>query len=309
MFDELRSGNIKITDQVTVSEKAWRMEGSRMFIEVGRKIPLDKLLDGMIIQSGNDATVALAEYVAGDESTFSALMNHHAEALGMKNTHFLNSTGLPHRDHYTSVRDLALLSAALIRDFPEFYKRFAIKKYTFNNITQYNRNKLLWRDKHVDGIKTGHTKSAGYCLVSSAVKDNMRLITVVMGTKSEEARASESQKLLNYGFRFFETHQLYTANKPLTKARVWKGAVEEVHLGLAEPLYVTIPRGRYDAMKAVMNLYSQITAPVNRGQKFGTVNITLDDLNIATRPLVALEDIPEGGIFQRLADEFLLLFE
>jgi len=309
VFDELKRGDIKLTDQVTVSEKAWRMEGSRMFIEVGKKVPVDKLLDGMIVQSGNDATVALAEYVAGDESTFSTLMNNHAEALGLKNTHYINSTGLPHKDHYTSAHDLALLGAALIRDFPEYYDRFSIKRYVYNGINQYNRNKLLWRDKYVDGIKTGHTDSAGYCLVSSALKDGMRLISVVMGTKSEEARARESQKLLNFGFRFYETHQLYAAGKPLTQARVWKGAKDNVALGLRKPLYVTIPRGRYDDLQASMSLHSQITAPLSRGQTFGSVSVTLDGVNLDSRPLVALQDVAEGDIFDRLTDEFLLLFE
>lgn len=306
---ELRAGNITIADQVRVSKKAWRTPGSRMFIEVNSMVTVEELLKGMIIQSGNDASVALAEYVAGSEETFAALMNEHARNLGLTDTHFVNSTGLPHPEHYSTPRDLARLAAAIIREFPEHYPWYAEKKYTYNNIEQYNRNKLLWRDESVDGVKTGHTESAGFCLIASALRNNMRLISVVMGTESENARANESQKLLNYGFRFFETHQLYAANEALKTMRVWKGAREDLPLGLERPLYVTVPRGQYNKLKATMQVDNVITAPTAKGQPFGSVNITLGEELIAERPLVALDSVAEGGIWQRLVDNVMLLFQ
>jgi D-alanyl-D-alanine carboxypeptidase (penicillin-binding protein 5/6) len=306
---ELAKGSINLNDQVTVSEKAWRMQGSRMFIEVGNKVTVEQLLKGMIIQSGNDATVALAEYVAGSEDAFVSLMNQHAAELGMVDSHFVNSTGLPHKNHYTTPRDLARLAHALIRDFPEHYEWYATKKYTYNNISQYNRNKLLWRNKFVDGIKTGHTESAGFCLVASAMRDDMRLISVVLGTRSEEARAEESQKLLSYGFRFFETHRLYAANEALTKARIWKGAQEELPLGLSEDLYLTIPKGQYKNLDASMDIDVRITAPAEKGASFGKVNIKLGDEQYAQRELVALSSIEKGSLWGSLIDEIKLLFE
>jgi len=306
---ELANGNIKLSDMVTVSEKAWRMQGSRMFIEAGKKVSVEDLLKGIIIQSGNDATVALAEYVAGSEDAFVSLMNQHAAELGMTDSHFMNSTGLPHKDHYTTPRDLAKLARALIRDFPEHYDWYSIKEFRYNNIKQYNRNRLLWRNKYVDGIKTGHTDSAGFCLVASALRDDMRLISVVLGTKSDEARSSESQKLLTYGFRFFETHRLYAANEPLTRAHIWKGAQEELPLGLTEDLYLTIPKGQYKKLDANMNLDARITAPAKKGTTYGTVNITLGDQEYAKRELVALTDIDKGSLFSNLVDEIKLLFE
>ncbi len=308
VFNELKNGNIGLDDKVHISEKAWRTEGSRMFVEVDTEVPVRELLKGMVIQSGNDASVALAEHVAGSEEAFSSLMNKHAERLGMKNTHFVNATGLPHENHYTTARDLALLAQALIRDFPEFYKLNSRKEYRYNGITQYNRNKLLWRDPHVDGVKTGHTKAAGYCLVASAKKDDMRLISVVMNTTSEKARAAESQKLLKYGFRFFSTHRLYEANTPLTRLPIWKGERSELPVGLSEPLYVTIPRGQYDNLKATMNVEETIVAPVEKGQEFGTVDISLEGKPVTQRPLISLESIPEGGVFTRLKDTVLMLF-
>jgi D-alanyl-D-alanine carboxypeptidase (penicillin-binding protein 5/6) len=306
---ELAKGSINLNDQVTVSEKAWRMQGSRMFIEVGNKVTVEQLLKGMIIQSGNDATVALAEYVAGSEDAFVSLMNQHAAELGMVDSHFVNSTGLPHKNHYTTPRDLARLAHALIRDFPEHYEWYATKKYTYNNISQYNRNKLLWRNKFVDGIKTGHTESAGFCLVASAMRDDMRLISVVLGTRSEEARAEESQKLLSYGFRFFETHRLYAANEALTTARIWKGAQEELPLGLSEDLYLTIPKGQYKNLDASMDIDVRITAPAEKGASFGKVNIKLGDEQYAQRELVALSSIEKGSLWGSLIDEIKLLFE
>ena len=309
VFNELKNHNIAMDDKVHISEKAWRMEGSRMFVEVDKEVPVRELLKGLVIQSGNDASVALAEHVAGSEDAFVSLMNKHAQRLGMKNTHFVNSTGLPDKDHYTTAHDLAILAQALIRDFPEGYKLNSQKEYRYNGITQYNRNKLLWRDPTVDGVKTGHTKTAGYCLVASAKRDGMRLISVVMNTASEKARATESQKLLRYGFRFFSTHRLYEAHKPLTNLPVWKGATDKLPLGLEKPLYVTIPRGQYDNLKATMNVDETIVAPVAKGDEFGTVNITLDGKQIAQAPLISLEAIAEGGLFTRLKDSILMLVQ
>ena len=306
---EIKNGTVKPDDMVTVSEKAWRMQGSRMFIEVGKKVSVNDLIKGVIIQSGNDATVALAEHVAGSEDAFVSLMNQYAAELGMVDSHFMNSTGLPHKNHYTTPRDLAKLARALIREFPEHYEVYSEKTFTFNNIHQYNRNKLLWRNKFVDGIKTGHTESAGYCLVASALRDNMRLISVVLGTNSEEARAAESQKLLAYGFRFFETHKLYAADEPLTSAHIWKGVTEELPLGLTEDLYLTIPRGQYKKLDADMNINARITAPAKKGAAFGTVNVRLGDEQYAQRELVALTDIDKGSLWTSLVDEIKLLFQ
>lgn len=306
---ELKRGSISLDETVTVSEKAWRMKGSRMFIEVGKKVSVKDLLKGMIIQSGNDATVALAEHVAGSEDAFVSLMNQRAAELGMLDSHFMNSTGLPHKEHYTTPNDLAKLARALIRDFPEHYKRYSQKKFAFNNINQYNRNKLLWRNKFVDGIKTGHTESAGFCLVASAKRNDMRLISVVLGTRSEEARTAESQKLLAYGFRFFETHKLYAANEPLTTARIWKGVTEELPLGLKEDLFLTIPKGQYKKLDANMNIDAQITAPAKKGDSFGTVNVRLGDKKYAERKLVALTDVEKGSLWSSLIDEVKLLFQ
>jgi len=309
VFSELRSRSIKMDERVRISTKAWRTGGSKMFIEVGKFVTVGDLLKGMIVQSGNDASIALAEHVAGSEDAFASLMNNYAATLGMKETHYVNSTGLPNPEHYTTANDLVLLARALIRDFPEDYQLFSIHKFTYNNISQYNRNKLLWRDPSVDGLKTGHTKSAGYCLVASAKRHDMRLISVVLGTHSETARAQESQKLLNYGFRFFETHRLYTANKALTSTRIWKGASEQLPLGLQQDLYVTIPRKQYDRLNAHMNINALIMAPASKGQAYGTLEVKLEGEKIAVRPLVALRDIAQGSLFQRLSDEVQLLFE
>ena len=306
---ELAAGNISLSDQVRISKKAWKMPGSRMFIEVDTFVSVEDLIKGIIIQSGNDATVAMAEYVAGSEDAFVSLMNGYARELGMTGTHFVNATGLPHENHYTTARDLAILSRALIREFPEMYRLYAEKEFTYNGIRQYNRNKLLWQDKYVDGIKTGHTESAGYCLAASAKRDGMRLIAIVLGTKSENARASEAQKLLTYGFRFFETHKLYRAGETLTQARVWKGEHETVPLGLAEDLFITIPRGSYDKLKATMRVAKKIIAPVKAGQRFGSVDIALAGENVAQRDLVALDSVGEGGFFGSLVDEVQLMFE
>ena len=309
VFREIRNGDLALEDKVRISEKAWRTEGSRMFVEVNTSVSIADLLKGMIIQSGNDATVALAEHVAGTEEGFAGLMNHHAERLGMSRSHFVNSTGLPDKDHYTTARDIVRIARAMIEEFPEYYRWYSERDFTYNNITQYNRNKLLWRDESVDGLKTGHTDSAGYCLVTSAERDGMRLISVVLGTKSEEARADASQSLLNYGFRFFETHKLYDAGSKLTSARIWKGAVEAVDLGLDKTLYVTIPRGEYKKLDASMQLQEQIIAPVSQNQALGRVVIRLNDELVMEKDLVALQTVGEGSFWQRIADEALLYFE
>ena len=309
IFSEIRNGTLALEDKIRISKKAWRTEGSRMFVEVNSQVSVADLLKGMIIQSGNDATVALAEQVAGTEEGFASLMNHYAQKLGLRNSHFVNSTGLPHKDHYTTARDIARITRALIAEFPEYYQWYSERSFTYNDITQYNRNKLLWRDESVDGLKTGHTDSAGYCLVTSAERDGMRLISVVLGTKSEEARADASQALLNYGFRFFETHKLYDSGSKLATTRVWKGAVETVDLGLAETLYVTVPRGEYKNLDASMQLQDQITAPVSKGQALGRVVLRLGDKTIVENNLGALSDVAEGNFWQRIVDEALLYFE
>ena len=306
---EMRNGSIGASDQVRVSEKAWRMKGSRMFIEVNNLVSVEELLKGMIIQSGNDATVALAEHVAGTEGAFVELMNQHARTMGMTGTHFTNSTGWPDPEHYTTPHDLAILSRALIRDFPEHYSWYRIKEYTYNSIRQFNRNRLLWLDDRVDGIKTGHTESAGYCLVASAEQDDMRLISVVLGTDSENARAAASRKLLNYGFRFYETFLLHHAKEPLQNMRIWKGEQETLPLGLQNDLYITIPRGQRNKVKANMTLETMLVAPAKKGQAYGNVNIMLGDEELSQQPLVALEDVPEGGLWRQMVDTVMLMFQ
>ena len=306
---ELEQGNISLDDMVLVSEKAWRTEGSRMFIEVNKRVSVDDLIKGVVIQSGNDASVALAEHVAGSEEAFVQVMNQHAEELGMNGTNFINSTGLPHADHYTTARDMAILAAAMISHSPEVYALHAVKEFTYNGIRQSNRNKLLWRDETVDGIKTGHTESAGYCLVSSARRGDMRLISVVMGTDSEEARARSSQSLLNFVFRFYETHKLYSANEVITNGRIWKGEVESVNLGLQEDLYITIPRGKYKQLDASIKLNETIIAPIAKGDTQGKLKLKLDNDELLNKPLIALETVNEGSFFNRIKDEVRLLFE
>ncbi len=309
VLKEAKEGNITLKDQTIVSNKAWRMPGSRMFIEAGSKIDVETLLNGMIIQSGNDASVALAEHIAGSEEAFAQLMNKNAQALGMKNTNFVNSTGMPNNEHVTTAKDIALMASATIREFPDHYPTYAIKELTYNKIKQYNRNKLLWRDKSVDGIKTGHTENAGYCLAASAKRDNMRLISVVMGTKSEKARAEVSQSLLNYGFRFFETHRLYKAGDTLNSTRVWQGDKEQLALGLQQDLFVTIPRNQYKNLKAEMVLDSNLEAPINKGKQIGKVIVTLAGKMFTESPLVALHDVASGGIWRRIKDSVLRWFE
>lgn len=305
---ELASAHVSLDDRVTVSEKAWRMGGSRMFIEVDTQVAVEDLLTGVIVQSGNDASVALAEHVSGTEEAFAAIMNQHAIQLGMSGSSFVNSTGLPDPDHYTTTRDMAILAAALKRDFPYIYDLHAMREFTFNGIRQFNRNKLLWRDESVDGVKTGYTDSAGYCLVASAQRGDMRLISVVMGSTSENTRVKASQALLNYGFRFFETHMLYEAFEPLTRERIWKGKSETLDLGLDKALYVTIPRGQYERLDATVQLNTPIIAPVEMAQPLGMVKVTLAENDLAERSLIALQSVPKGNLFHRMADAVRLLF-
>ena len=309
VFREISNGHLHLDDLVTISQKAWETPGSRMFVEVGKQVKVQDLLLGVIIQSGNDASVALAEHIAGDETTFADMMNQHAERLGMKNSHFQDSNGLPIDNHYTTARDLAILTRALIKEFPDYYRWFSQKEFTFNNIVQHNRNQLLSRDETVDGVKTGFTDAAGYCLVASALRNDMRLISVVMGASSPNARANENQNLLNYGFRFFEAHKLYQGKTALTEARVWKGDTKNLQLGLIEDLYVTIPRRHYTDLKAVITIDKKITAPVKEGTKLGTVNVTLKDELVATKDLIALKSVEQGNIFQRLYDSAMMMLE
>jgi D-alanyl-D-alanine carboxypeptidase (penicillin-binding protein 5/6) len=309
VFRELANGKIKLSDPVQISEKAWREPGSRMFVEVGKQVSVEELLKGMIIQSGNDASVALAEHIAGTEATFAELMNTHARRLGMTDTHFVNSTGLPAPEHYTTPRDITKVTEATIREFPQFYEWYSVHDYTFNDIKQHNRNRLLWRDESVDGVKTGHTEAAGYCLVASAERNGDRLISVVMGTSGEEARARESQALLNYGFRFYETHLLYPSDEALKTLRVWKGDQEEIALAPARDVYVTIPRGQYDQLSADLILDPQVVAPLERGMALGRVDVRLGEEPVAQVPLVAQNDVAEGGFWHNTMDSMLLWLE
>lgn len=297
VFNELAQGNITLEDMVPVSERAWKTGGSRMFIDPSMQVSVEDLLRGVIVQSGNDASVALAEYVAGSEEAFAGVMNHYAEVLKMTGTNFVNSTGWPDENHYTTAHDIARLSAAVIRDFPDYYRWFSEKEFTFNEIRQHNRNTLLWRDPAVDGLKTGHTESAGYCLASSANREGMRLVAVVMGSQTETTRASESQSMLNYGFRFFETVQLYEAGDELAQARVWKGTTEQVGVGIPEPLYVSIPRGRYEDLDAQVEMHPQLEAPLEAGVVIGRITISLEDELIAERDLVTLAAVEPAGFF------------
>ena len=306
--DALHQGRIKLTDSTVVSEHAWKQEGSRMFLDVNKPVTVDELLHGDIIQSGNDASVALAEHVAGTEEAFAEAMNHHAKALGMANSHFMNSTGLPDPEHYTTARDLATLSRALIQDFPDIYAYFKQPEFTYNNIRQPNRNGLLGKDPSVDGIKTGHTDSAGYCLIASAKRDGMRLISVVMGAKSNSERTRASQALLNYGFHFYETRQLYAAGAKVTDAPVWLGAADKLDVGIGpQAVALTFPRGQFDKLKATLDLPVRIDAPIAKGAGIGTAHIELDGKPLAEVPLVALNDVPQGSFFSRLYDRVRLL--
>jgi D-alanyl-D-alanine carboxypeptidase (penicillin-binding protein 5/6) len=304
----IADGDLMLDEMVTISEKAWRMKGSKMFVEVGKQVAVDELLKGLIIQSGNDASVALAEHIAGSESAFAGYMNHQAKLLGMNNSNFVNATGWPHENHYSSARDIATLTQVVIREFPESYRYYKEREYTFNKIRQFNRNRLLWRDETVDGVKTGHTESAGFCLVASAERDDMRLISVVLGADSDKARTQSSQALLNYGFRFYETHKLYRAEEVLKTARIWYGDQEQVSLGVGKDIHITIPRGRYRELDASMEIDREISAPITQGQQLGQVNIKLDDELMLSEDIVAMQDVAEGSLFVRAMDSIKLIF-
>ena len=305
---ELARGNLSLDDKVNISEKAWRMEGSRMFIREGTQVKLEDLLRGIIIQSGNDASVAAAEYLAGSESAFADLMNQHAQLLGMTNSHFVNATGFPAEGHYSSAHDIAKISRATILQFPENYTMYAEKEFTYNNIRQPNRNSLLWRDKTVDGLKTGHTDAAGYCLAASAVRNGTRLITVVMGTKSDNARAVESQKLLDYGFRYYETRKLYSRGQVVNNARVWGGSQPNVKVGFAEDVLVTMPRQQGESIPATLDMQKEIMAPIAVGDVLGKIVVGSEGNVLLERSVVALEAVEEGGFFKRMFDKIKLFF-
>ncbi|MCE3025422.1 MULTISPECIES: D-alanyl-D-alanine carboxypeptidase family protein [unclassified Salinicola] len=303
---EIERGNIHDSDMVSISENAWRTGGSRMFIREGTQVSVKDLLHGVVIQSGNDASVALSEYIAGSESAFADLMNQQAQRMGMQNSHFMNPTGLPHDDHYSSAHDLAILARHIIEDYPDHYKVYSQKYFTYNDIRQPNRNRLLWRDPDVDGLKTGHTEAAGFCLVASAKKQDTRLIAVVMGTQSDEARAAETQRLLNYGFRFYQTRKLYDAGSVLNQARVWGGAQDTVRLGVQHEVSMTVPRGSADNLTARLNIPETLHAPIQAGQQIGTLEIKSGDKVLGQEPLVALEGVEEGSIFKRVWDSIVL---
>ena len=309
VFKALQQGHLSLDELVTISEKAWRTPGSRMFVEVNKQVSVKDLLLGLIVQSGNDAGVALAEHIAGTEDVFAQMMTQHARQLGMNSSGFVNATGLPAEGHETTARDLAILARAMISEFPEYYAWHAVKEYTFNDIRQTNRNKLLWRDPSVDGIKTGHTEDAGYCLVASAERNGMRIISVVLGTSSEKARADGSQALLNYGFRFFETRLLYKAGEEVTNARVWKSLNETSRLGVLEDLYITVRRGAYDKLESSVDIPAIVEAPVAAGQPLAELRISLDGDEILRSSLRALDDNPTGSLWQRTRDSISLMFE
>ena len=307
---ELAEGNVANTDMVTISENAWAQNptfagSSLMWIEVGKQVNLKDLHKGVVISSGNDASVAVAEHLAGSESAFADVMNQHAALLGMTGSNFVNAHGLPDAEHYMTARDLAILSKAILK-YPEEYALYSQPDYTYNNITQTNRNRLLWKDDSVDGLKTGHTEEAGFCLVSSAKRNGMRLISVVMGAKSQSAREVESQKLLSYGFRYFETHPLYSTGDALTATKIWAGASDSLSLGVERDIHLTIPRGKHKDIEAVMDLAEFIKAPVSAGNEYGELVIRLDGEELLREPLFALESIEQGGIFKRLWDAIVL---
>ena len=307
---EITEGRMSFDDQVPVSVKAWKTGGSRMFIREGTEVRLEDLLRGIIIQSGNDASVAVAEYIAGSEDVFADVMNQTAISLGMTNTQFKNATGLPQEGHYTTAKDLSILAARIIQDFPDTYPIYEEKNFTYNGIKQANRNSLLFRDPTVDGLKTGHTEEAGYCLVASAERDGFRLISVVMGTASEKAREQETTKLLQYGFRYFSGKTVFAAGEPLPESarKVWFGEMESVDLAPTEPLYVTLPLGRESAIEATLDAPDTLDAPLEAGAVVGTVKIMLGERVLAESPVAVAEAVPEGGLFKRLMDFVLRLF-
>lgn len=305
---EIKRNVVSLDDPVEISVNAWRMGGSKMYIREGTKVSFQDLLRGVIVQSGNDASVSVAEHIAGSEDAFADVMNQQATLINMKDTHFVNATGWPDEEHYTTTSDMATLAVALIRDYPDHYKMYAEKYFTYGNIRQPNRNSLLWRDNSVDGVKTGHTEAAGYCLVASAKRDGMRLVSVIMGARSEASRAAASQKLLTYGFRYFETMQLYKAQEVLSTVRVWGGQEDTVRLGLLEAVVLTVPRGTREDLTASMDINSVIEAPLKIGQTLGKLTITQADTETFEVPIVALRSVAESGFFGGLWDAIHLFF-
>ncbi len=306
---ELKRGSIALDEPVIVSAEAQAMQGSRMFIEADTVVPLIDLLRGLIIQSGNDASVALAEHIAASERGFVDIMNRMAQSLGMNDTNFMNASGLPHPDHYTTANDLGKISSAIIREHPETYALYSEREFTYNNITQKNRNTLLWRDDSVDGMKTGHTEAAGYCLVASSVRDGMRLISIVLGTGSDKARIAESQKLLNYGYRFFKTRRVYAAGEQISEARIWMGETESLALGVADDLYLTLPRDSFDTLQSTIEVAEFIKAPMRIGQEIGRSVLMADNRIVGEVPLLALQKVEEGGIFLRMKHSIQRYFQ
>ncbi len=309
IYAAMQRGDLKPDTMVNISEKAWRMQGSKMFVRVGTQVSVDDLLKGMIIQSGNDATIALAEHIAGSEEAFASMMNHEAQRLGLTSTHFTNSTGWPDANHYSTARDVAHLLAAVIRDFPEGYKRESQKEFMWNNIKQINRNRLLWRDPSVDGGKTGHTESAGFCLAASAQREGMRLISVVLGASSDAARAEQTAVLLNYGFRFFETRLVRKAGDVLDQPRIWKGAEKTAKLGVNRDFYVTTQRGKFEQLNLVLDITPNLSAPLAQDQVVGALRAKLGDKQENETPVVALVAVPEGGFIRRMTDSVILMFK
>ncbi len=308
-FSAIKEGRLTLDQELPVSEKAWKAEGSRMFLDPRKPAKVEDLLKGMIVQSGNDACIVLAEAIAGSEEGFAAMMNAMAKRLGMTGTHYMNSTGLPHAQHVTTARDLARLSSTLIRTFPEFYKYYSMKEYSYSGIRQPNRNRLLFIDPSVDGVKTGHTDSAGYCLIASAKRDQRRLLSVVLGTNSDRARAMESQKLLNYGFQFFETVRLYSGNQAVSTMRLYKGDMSEAKAGFLSDFYVTVPRGSGKRIQAQVISQQPLLAPLRRGQRIATLRLSVDGSHLADYPLVALDNAAVAGLLGRTWDNMLLMFK
>jgi D-alanyl-D-alanine carboxypeptidase (penicillin-binding protein 5/6) len=309
VFRSIRDKRIGLEDPVVISETAWRTGGSRSFVDLGARVPLSILLQGMIIQSGNDASVALAEHVSGSESAFADLMNQYAKELGMRATNYRNATGLPDPEHYTTATDILKVANAIIREFPEYYRWYSQKEFTWNGITQSNRNGLLWRDSTVDGMKTGFTDTAGYCLVSSALRDGMRLVAVILGTDSPSSRERESQTLLNYGYRFYETRLLLPAGKALSEARVWKGEAEMAGIGVNRDIWVTVPRGTASQLKPIFTLPAQLMAPLDPAIELGKVRVTLGDRTVAEAGLYPVKPVATGSLWQQARDSVLLWFE